>query len=167
MNSEERFLSGHIAEEKFEAILKWNLIPYSRTGQENFLPPKIREKLRYNLTELAMFLKHLPDYVTDREFIQVKSAPKAEKYTSVTIERASFDVSKKIYNQFGINVYMVWFMNNTVFHGSWINKLTPHNPETDRAELSGSKTPMYLIYKDQIKYFDPAILKPSETAWEI
>ena len=163
MDHQERFKIGKIAEEKLEAILKWNGIKYSRTGQENFLPKNIMSKIRHNRKPKTNFVKHFPDFATDEEFIQVKNSPNAEQYRNVTIEKASYEISKELHNEFQIKVYVVWLINNKSFIGNWIHKLSYEEPKTERESLSGSMTPMYLISKEQLIEFDVNILKAKKT----
>jgi len=146
-----RMQTGNDAEIKCIAFLLWNGISVYKIGQENWLPDWIHAKIRYNYDRDVELLKHIPDLDTGRALIQVKDAPRESGYSHVTLEKASYQASLR-WCELGIPVLMAWrFQDGKTYQCQWVDKISPIEPETDREELNGSKTPMYKIAKNELE----------------
>lgn len=145
----ELILEGRETEKRFEALLLWNNIEYWKVGQENWLPKWIHQKIAYKYDDDVEMVRHFPDIATNNLLINVKGALKCIDYPTVTVEQSSFKIANRLY-ELGINVILVWEFPDHKFRGNFVNKLTAREPNTPREELNGSKTPMYIIRKDDL-----------------
>lgn len=144
-----RFGHGRVAENKLEDILDEYHLEYWKVGQENWLPGWIHKAIAYNSDDGLALIRHLPDYATTKEFISVKHAPDCDPYPSVTIEQASFDVSRRWY-ELGIPTMIVWLFPDGLFYGNYVQDIPVITPNTERKDTKGSHTPYYLVRKESI-----------------
>ena|SRR3989304_7027200 len=137
---------GSIAERQFIGLLFYNNKKVLKIGQETWMPPWVHTKLRYTYDEDVEMIRHFPDLATEKALIQVKSAPNEAGYPTVTIEAASYCVSKRL-QELGIPVLVVWKYQNGKFYGNWVELLMIKEPETPREEANGAHTPYLLVDK--------------------
>ena len=149
---EKRLAIGKKAENRVIALLLWHGIKAIKTGQEDWLPKWVHEKIRHIYdSEMCNSIRHFPDLSTDRTLIQVKAAPSENKYECVTIEKASYNTSK-ILSEYGVPILLVWmYADEKTFCAQWVDKINVLEPNTPRERLKGAKTPMYKVKKDQLK----------------
>jgi len=141
--------TGSEAENKFEAVLLWNKKKYCKIGQENWLPRWVHQKLRFCYDLEVEVLRHIPDFATDKSLIQVKHAPDCTDYPTVTIQRSSHHIAN-FYVGHGIPVLITWLFPDKKFYGNWAENISVEESSTNRHELNGSQTPMYLVRKHQL-----------------
>jgi hypothetical protein len=141
---------GDEAEIAFENILKDRNIWYMRLGQENWLPKWIHHILcKSNGGFEVTLMRHVPDFATTRAMVQVKHAPKASQYPTVTIQQSSYSVSEYFY-KLGVPVLIVWMIGDGAFIGNWAQNMNTIEPATRREETNGSHTPYWVVNQSQL-----------------
>lgn len=150
----DRFALAAEAENKFAGYMLYrhNRVMI-KVGQETWLPKWVYAHLRrIHDDETIEAIRHFPDFDTGKALVQVKAAPSASEYPTVTIEKASYDVALKIHRN-GARVLVVWYLKQEdKFLAGWVNELNPSAPDTPREDTNGSHTPYLVVRK--------AILKP-------
>jgi hypothetical protein len=144
-----RLAIAEVAVQKVQGYLLWNGIPVYHVSQESWLPKWVHNRIKMINGQGLELLRHFPDMATDRALLQIKSAKDAEKYPSVTIEQASFDVSLTL-SKLGIPVLLVWWTEHEMLAG-WAGEVGVSTPATDRLAASGSHSPFYLVKKTDLK----------------
>jgi len=157
MDRNQRATNGHSAEQLvLLALAQRPEVHYVLTGQEHWLPRTAHDKLRFvNGNPCIDAIRHFPDISTDRASIQVKAAPDGERYPTVTIEQASYNVSN-ILTRAGWPVLLVWLIGEPRpenLYAQWASNVTVTESSKERHELNGSHTPMYLVRKSQLRPF--------------
>lgn len=156
MDKTNRFKNGREAEHAVLKQLMFSGVHYVITGQEMWLPKEVHDKVR--LTHENPYIdaiRHFPDFSTHKLSIQVKAAPDADNYPTVTIEQASYNVSRAL-SDCGWPVLIVWVIGKPDagnIYGQWASKITPQLSQKAREDLNGSHTPMYLVRKNQLQPF--------------
>ena len=146
---------GRQAEQEFISYLMSKNTSYFKTGQEWWMPRWIHDKLRHVLNDDSIrLLRHFPDFsvfINGKYFlVQVKAAPTSRNYPTVTIERDSFDCSKKLCS-LGLPVLLVWLIEDGTLLAQWTDRINPEMPNTPREETNGSHTPQYNIRKKELR----------------
>ena len=151
MANADLFIVGEIAERKFEANLLWRDIKYKKIGQENWMPKWMHEKIRYIYDRIEIdLLRHQPDFATDKALIQVKNASNCDDYPTVTIQKKSYEIAK-YWCKLDIPVLIIWLFPDDKFYGNWADHIEVEESKTQRTELTGSRTPMFIVRKHQLK----------------
>ena len=146
---ESRLAIAEVAVQKVQGYLLWNGIRVYHVSQESWLPKWVHDRIRTVRGQGLELIRHFPDMATDRALLQIKSAMDAEKYPSVTIEQASYDVSTAL-SHLGIPVLLVWWTDHEMLAG-WAGEVGVSKPATDRRATSGSHSPFYLVKKKDLK----------------
>lgn len=163
---DERFEQGRTAEFNVLMRLTISLGTYvGRCGVESWMPGYAHKLLRtvYD-NQTINAIRHFPDFYTDNQLIQVKSAPGYNNHPFVTIEQASFYTSLEL-SRAGISVLIIWnFVNNRPDYltdddmaANYVDQLHPIEPKKDRHEANGAMTPFYFIKVAELiplKYFE-------------
>ena|SRR3990167_316779 len=150
---ENRINLGKTAERQFIGLLFMKNKFVLKIGQETWLPAWIHNKLRFVFDQDIEMMRHFPDLSTEKALIQVKSAPNEADYPFVTIEEASYRVSKRL-SDLDIPVLIVWQYQNYKFYGQWAGRLITKPSNTKRENTNGSHTPMLLVDKRCLKPVD-------------
>lgn len=155
----DRYAVGREAELAVIEYLRGRDCPFVVCGQERWMPKWVHKKLRtVHGHPMIDALRHYPDLASPTMLIQVKSAPNWDEHPTVTIEQASYRVSKEL-SDVDCPVLIVWYFPNkkpggTRFLAQWASKINVMQPNGDRHDYDGSMTPMYLVNLKQLQSFD-------------